>query len=118
MSDDHSAPTSDPAGSRPETPPLVIQAARDAATDARAAASRTWEATGRFLNRFLYTTCYTVSYGVVFSSVLLARAIPRENPAVRGMIDGATAARRKVDVLCDPALTRPLGPSVSALPAT
>jgi hypothetical protein len=28
---------------------------------------------------------------------LLSRSIPRDNPAVRGLIDGASAAVRKVD---------------------
>jgi len=75
---------------------LVTQAARQGAADASEAAARTLDAAGRFLNRFVYTTCYTVSYGVVFPSVLLARAIPRQNAAVRGLVDGSRAAKRKV----------------------
>jgi hypothetical protein len=76
---------------------LVTQAARDGAADARLAADRMWEATGRFTSRLIYTTCYTTAYGVVFPAVLLARAVPRNNEAVRGLIDGAHAAIRKAD---------------------
>jgi hypothetical protein len=78
---------------------LVAGAARRGAIDASQAASRTLDAAGRFLNRFVYTTCYTVAYGVVFPSVLLARSVPRQNCAVRGLVDGCDAASRKVDEL-------------------
>ena len=74
------------------------------ATDARLAAARTWTATGLFVSRFVYNTCYIISYGVVFPSVLLARAVPVNNVAVLGLIEGAQAARNKVDELYHPAL--------------
>ena len=67
---------------------IVTQAARRRPADASAAASRTWKAAGRFANRCLYTTCYTVAYGVVLPSVVLAWAVPKNNPLVRGLIDG------------------------------
>lgn len=76
---------------------LVKRAAIDGAADAREAAARTWSSIGLFASRFTYTSCYTLSYGVVFPSMLLARSIPKDNAAVRGMIDGAQAARRAVD---------------------
>jgi hypothetical protein len=76
---------------------LASRAAQDGASDARDAAERAWTATSLFLSRFVYTTCYTVSYGVVFPAVLLAHAIPRDNVAVRGLIDGAQAAILKVE---------------------
>jgi hypothetical protein len=83
---------------------LLTKGARDGAGDARAAATRTWDATSQIASRFVYSTCFTVSYGVVFPVVLLARVIPRNNEAVRAMIDGAHAAIRKVDQLT-PALS-------------
>ena len=52
-----------------------------------------------FVRRFVYTAGYTVSYGVVFSAAFVARSIPRENAAVRGLVDGAKAAREKVDTV-------------------
>jgi hypothetical protein len=76
---------------------LVARAARDGAADAREAATRTWAATSLFASRFVYTTCYTVSYGVVFPAALLAGSIPRNNSAVRGLIDGAQAAMNKAE---------------------
>ena len=45
----------------------------------------------------MYSTCYSFSYGLVFPAMLLARTIPRDNEAVRGLIDGAQAAIQKVD---------------------
>jgi hypothetical protein len=78
---------------------LMSQAARDGAADAREAATLTLARTSLFLSRFVYTTCYTVSYGVVFSSVLLARSIPRDNTAGRGLVDGSQAACQRVDVV-------------------
>jgi hypothetical protein len=94
---------------------LVTRAARDGAADAREAAIRTWAATSRFVSRFVYTTCYTVSYGVVFPTVLLAQAIPRNNAAVRGLVDGAHAAILKVDQLHGTALEPPAATATPAL---
>ncbi len=97
MSELHEVSTPSPVASAARGLDLVTQAARDGAADARLAAERMWEASGRFTARLVYTTCYTASYGVVFPAVLLARAIPRNNEAVRGLIDGAHDAIRKAD---------------------
>jgi hypothetical protein len=97
---------------------LVTRAVQDGASDAREAAVRTWAATSRFSKRFVYTTCYTISYGVVFPSMLLANSIPRNNAAVRGLIDGAQAAGQKVDHVLNPAHDRPAeGPAPACAPA-
>jgi hypothetical protein len=82
---------------------VVSRAMRDGAADAREAAARTWDTTSLFMRRFVYTTCYTCSYGVVFPSMLIARAIPKDNAAVRGLIEGAQAAKAKVNELHDSA---------------
>jgi hypothetical protein len=74
----------------------ITQAAKDGAADAREMATRVWANTSLFLSRFVYTTSYTISYGVVFPATLIARSIPRDNAAVRGLIDGARAASDKV----------------------
>jgi hypothetical protein len=76
---------------------LAAKGAQEGAADAREAAIRTLAATSRFVNRFVYTASYTVSYGVVFPVALLAESIPRDNAAVRGLIDGAEAAIQRVD---------------------
>jgi hypothetical protein len=78
---------------------LAVRAARQGAVDARAAAERFSATGGLFLARFVYTTCYVASYGVVFPTVMIARSIPRENAAVRGLIDGAGAAKRRAEAL-------------------
>ena len=70
--------------------------ARDV-VDARLAASRAPSGTGMFLSRVLYTSTYTISYGVVFPVAFVAQSIPRENAAVRGLIEGAHAASRAAD---------------------
>ena len=101
--------------SAPGTLEVVKRAAREGAADARAAATRTWTATSSFLSRFAYTTCYTVSYGVVFPAVLFAQAIPRNNAAVRGLIDGARAAQHKVDQISSTSLEMPQAASVPTL---
>ena len=94
---------------------LVKRAAKDGAADAQAAADRVLSAAGLFVCRFVYTTCYTVSYGVVFPSTMISRAVPRDNVAVRGLIDGAAAAVRKVDELRGlPETSMSSGPIVAA----
>jgi hypothetical protein len=94
---------------------VVKQAAQDGASDAREAASRTWAATSLFVSRLVYTTCYTVSYGVIFPATLVARAIPRDNVAVQGLIDGAQAAKQKVEQLQSPSLEIPGIASVTTI---
>ena len=89
----------------------IGRAAKEGAADAREMANRVWANTSLFLCRFVYTTSYTISYGVVFPATLIARSVPRDNAAVRGLIDGARAATDKVhqmkglDLSTPPALT-------------
>jgi hypothetical protein len=97
MSKHRDSKAHEPVASSAGTLDLVTQAARDGAADARLAATRTWDATSLFVSRFVYCTCYSFSYGMVFPAMLLALSIPRNNEAVRGLIDGAQAAILKVD---------------------
>jgi hypothetical protein len=78
---------------------LVLRAARDGAADARAAASKALANTSLVLSRIVYTATYTISYGVVFPVAFVAQGIPRENAAVRGLIEGAHAASRRADAV-------------------
>jgi hypothetical protein len=71
--------------------------------DARAAATRALSHTSLFFSRILYTSTYTISYGVVFPIAFIAESVPKNNAAVRGLIEGAHAATRKVDALLGPA---------------
>ena len=115
MSDSQAISNPDPI--QPTTGPLDLaaQAVQQGAADAREAADRAWIKAERFLCRFMYTTCYTTSYGFVFPALLLARAIPVNNAAVRGLIDGAHAARKKADDLYPAGLPSALAPRASVL---
>ena len=75
----------------------AVQAARHGAADARAAVDRAAPAISQFVSRFVYTTSYSLSYGFVFPAVLLARAVPKDNALVHGLVDGARAAKDMVD---------------------
>jgi hypothetical protein len=97
MSEPNHLPRPEPLDAPTGALEMVKRAAKEGASDAQAAADRVWSATELFVCRFVYTTCYTISYGVVFPSTLISRSIPRDNVAVRGLIDGANAAVRKVD---------------------
>ncbi len=89
-----------------EAEPTVLAVASDGirrgSADAVEAASKAWESAGRFASRFVYTTCYTISYGVVFPVMLAAGSVPRENAAVRGLMDGACDGRAAADALTSP----------------
>ena len=115
MSETRVSGNSPPAASASSALQLITQAAQDGAADACDAAARTWAATGRLFARFVYNACYTVSYGVVFPAALLAQAVPRNNAAVRGLIDGAQAAILKADQLRSPALEPPAATAAPAL---
>jgi hypothetical protein len=53
-------------------------------------------ATQEAASRTVYRSCYAISYTIVFPTVFLASFIPRNNPVVQGLIDGATVARESV----------------------
>jgi hypothetical protein len=93
----------DPIDATTRTVKLAMQAARRGAADAREAVGRTWPATGRFVSRLVYTTCYATAYGVVFPTLLLARSVPPNSAAAKGLNDGAAAAHQKVEALCEKA---------------
>ena len=88
--------TSDPLKTAADAMSLAVQAAKDGASDARTRVSEAMPAIGQFLSRFTYTTFYAISYGVVFPTLLVVRAIPKENCIVHGLVDGGGAARDAV----------------------
>jgi hypothetical protein len=87
----------DSANSASNTVGTAMQAFRDGAADARAAVDRAIPAISEFVSRLVYTTSYSISYGVVFPTLLLARAVPKDNALVHGLVDGARAATDMVD---------------------
>ncbi len=88
------------AGSTESDPLRVVADALDSAVNStkegveklRATASDSMPAVGDFLSKASYKTCYGIAFGVVFPAMLLVRAIPKNNAAVHGLIDGAHAA--------------------------
>jgi hypothetical protein len=82
----------DPLKSAADSMAMAVQAARDGASDAQAKVSEMMPAIGGFLSRLTYTTCYAVSYGVVFPTLLVARAVPKDNVIVQGLVEGGRAA--------------------------
>ena len=91
------AQSSDPLKTVADAMEHAVEGIKEGFTDATARADKALPAVNRFVSRFVYTTCYTISYGVVFPSVLLARSIPKNNPIVHGLVDGAHAAVVMVD---------------------
>jgi hypothetical protein len=91
------AQSSDPLKTVADAMEHAVEGIKEGFTDTTARADKALPAVNRFVSRFVYTTCYTISYGVVFPSVLLARSIPKNNPIVHGLVDGARAAVDKVD---------------------
>ena len=89
-------PSADPMHAAADAMATALQAARDGAADARERVDQLIPAVGGFLNRLTYTTCYAVSYGVVFPSLMVARAVPKDNAIVHGLVNGARAARDAV----------------------
>jgi hypothetical protein len=84
--------SNDPLKSVADALDAAVQGAKGGVEDLRVTASGALPAINGFLSGLTYKTCYAVSYGIVFPTVLVARAIPKENAAVRGFIDGARAA--------------------------
>ncbi len=113
MSDNETGSNPEHGEATPITLDLVTQATRNGADDAREAAQRAWNATSLFASRFVYTTCYTLSYGVVFPSIFIACAIPKNNVAVRGLMDGAHAAIQKVEEVRGAAIGTEGSPALS-----
>jgi hypothetical protein len=89
--------STDPLRSAADAMSMALQAAKDGAADAQERVSDMMPAIGGFLSRLTHTTCYAVSYGVVFPTLLVARAVPKDNAIVNGLVDGARAARDALD---------------------
>jgi len=70
----------------------AVQAAKGGVKGVSATAFGALPAVNSFLSGLTYKTCYAVAYGTVFPTVLVARAVPKENAVVYGLIDGARAA--------------------------
>ncbi len=91
------AVSTDPLKSVADALDAAVQAAKGGADDVRDSAANALPAIGGFVSGLTYKTCYALSYGVVFPTMLVVRAIPKENAVVHGFVDGARAAIDLVD---------------------
>ena len=83
---------SDPLKAVADALDTAVKATMDGAEKARESAANTMPAAGEFLSQAAYKACYGISFGVVFPTMLLVRALPKDNAAVHGFIDGSQAA--------------------------
>ena len=86
----------DPLHSVADALDAAANAARGGMEDVRAKVFDSMPAIASSLSGLTYKTCYAVSYGIVFPTILVVRAIPKENAVVQGVIDGARAAIERV----------------------
>jgi hypothetical protein len=96
MSESVASTSSDPLRIVADALDTAVKATKEGVEKARASASDALPAAGQFLSQAAYKTCYGISFGVVFPTMLIVRAIPKENAAVHGFIDGAHAAMDSV----------------------
>ena len=96
QTDSVAAAGSDPLTAIADAMDAAVEAAKDGADRAGATVADLVPAAGRLLSRAVYKASYAVSFGVVFPAAIIAKAIPKGNAAVHGLIDGALAARDAV----------------------
>jgi hypothetical protein len=60
-------------------------------------AAEAFPATSHFLGRVVYRTSYALAFGVTFPVMMVVRFVPKDNAIVHGLVDGAIAARDRVD---------------------
>ena len=79
-----------------EASQITGKAVEDAMASGSQGTSETIPANRNFVSRAIYSTSYAVSYGVVFPTMLIVRAMPKDNALYHGLVDGAEAARKRV----------------------
>jgi hypothetical protein len=75
----------------------AFESVRAGAHELQVRAAEALPATSHFLDRVVYKTAYTLSFGVTFPVMLVVRIVPKDNAIVHGLVDGAIAARDRVD---------------------
>jgi hypothetical protein len=92
QTDPVAAAETDPLKAVADAMDAAVQAATQGAERAKLTVADAWPAASQFLSRAVYKTSYAVSFGVVLPAAMIVRAIPKNNAAVHGLIDGAQAA--------------------------
>ena len=75
----------------------IFDSIKQGASEIQLSAAEALPATSRFLGRIVYNTSYAVSFGVTFPVMMIVRVVPKDNALVHGLVDGALAARDRVD---------------------
>jgi hypothetical protein len=75
----------------------AFESVRAGAHELQVRATEALPATSHFLSRVVYKTSYALSFGVTFPVMLVVRIVPKDNAIVHGLVDGAIAARDRVD---------------------
>ena len=75
----------------------LFDSIKQGASEIQLSAAEALPATSRFLGRIIYNTSYAVSFGVTFPVMMIVRVVPKDNALVHGLVDGALAARDRVD---------------------
>jgi hypothetical protein len=75
----------------------AFESARHGATELRERVVEALPAAGHFLGRVVYKTSYALAFGVTFPVMMVVRVVPKDNAVVHGLVDGAIAARDRVD---------------------
>jgi hypothetical protein len=90
----NSVDTADPSGNAAGS---AFESVKHAASEIQLSAAEALPATSRFVGRIIYNTSYAVSFGVTFPMMMIVRVVPTDNALVHGLVDGAVAARDRVD---------------------
>lgn len=69
----------------------------EGAHDLQTRAADAFPAAGHFLGRVVYKTSYALAFGATFPVMMVVRVVPKDNALVHGLVDGAIAARDRVD---------------------
>jgi hypothetical protein len=75
----------------------AFESVKQGASEIQARVSEALPATGHFLGRVIYKTSYALSFGVTFPVMMIVRVVPKDNALVHGLVDGALAARERVN---------------------
>jgi hypothetical protein len=75
----------------------AFESVRAGAHELQERAAEALPATSHFLGRVVYKTSYALAFGVTFPVMMVVRVIPKDNALVHGLVDGAIAARDRVD---------------------
>ena len=74
----------------------VADAVKEGAADATKTAAAVLPGIGKILSKSIYNGCYYISFGVTFSALTVAKLLPVDNTAGRGLHDGAEAAKETI----------------------